>query len=67
MPREEPGIIAQAAAAFLTSAAAFAGTFVVLELRNPSSRLRLALDRARELAQEWWIRRTIDNLTEGSE
>lgn len=67
MPRDEPGIIAQAAAAFLTSAAAVAGTFAVIELRDPSSRLRLALERARELAQEWWIRRTIDNLTEGSE
>lgn len=62
--REEPGILAQAAAAFLTSAAAVAGTFAVLALREPSSRLRLALDQAREQAQEWWIRRTIDNLTE---
>jgi hypothetical protein len=61
----EPGILSQTAAAFLTSAAAVGGMLIVYELKDPSSRTRLLIEQARELAQEWWIRYTIDNLTEG--
>lgn len=66
-PTREPGIIAQTAAAFLTSAAAVAGTLIVFELRDPSSRTRLLLDELRERAQEAWIRFVVNDLIEGSD
>lgn len=70
----EPGILAQTATAFITSAAAVAGTLIVFELRDSTSRIRVALDElrdrvnvVREQVQEAWIQHVIDDLIEGSD